>query len=376
MFGGVDPITRNVDKTIKNSRYYVYQSTYYGTAKTAVSQQFWYMPLDKAPNVYSCINSFGELFDGPRVIVEFNGLLYLEALITDYVIFFWDPNETRDDIPLNINWQNLEIPATSINPRQVYFNAYLYEIAKPNVNNPSVTLDCYFKSTTSSLPYGFGLPNAPNLYASQFYFCMNIANWSIIKYNGETLNTPLGDQFPQPKFLLDRNNFEYVSQVNVIDRPPLYLENDPFTNGMRYFKEGLDKKAYYKFLHFPKTILRYKIEPDKFGFDPQYNLYIYGGVGGAFKFPENIAPYKYASLYIIPKYFSQNSTSEYRQNNTELVMYSDLVRKVRGALVPLYISNANYVNNFYGEIFDYRYFFLYINQSALHNCDEFFVFLS
>jgi hypothetical protein len=357
--GIVTPATR--------SFYYHYVSQYQNTSENCELRNEWFAELTKAPNVIHTRAPNGRWYRNYPIETTFDGTPCIRYNVGNESYISWDERESG----FNDNWDFTYVPAKSTSPRHVFFRQFS-DIITPSLTLPNCLEQARFATYNDSNPdyTRMGCANAPSLYLKQYYGANSFTNYHslVLRDTGgiyETLNkydeTPTNTSAFQ-KYISDQQVQLDVSGLKDKITTAYDIDTDPMQNGMRFFKQGIDMKKYYRFEHFPKQLLTLEIDPLLFTL--QDGLFTYAQ---RFSFPQSFPNFRYASMYMI-----NFNYAKYKQNpeffieaydNTCLVMYSDLTRKVRSEMIPLLVINHKYITQSYGEIFSSKDFGIYFRTN-------------
>jgi hypothetical protein len=349
------------------SFYYHYVSQYQNTSENCEIINRWFAGLTNAPNVIHTRDPTGTWYRTFPTVAIFDGKPCIRYIVGNESYICWDAR--RDDF--RDNWDFTYVPTKSTSPRHVFFRQ-LSDIITPSLTLPNCLERAQFATDTNPDPElnRMGCANAPSLYLKQYYGANSFTNYDKIDLfddggNFETINKydeTIINRSAYRKYVTDMQVQLDVSALGAKKTVAYDIDTDPMQNGMRFFKQGIDMKKYYRFEHFPKQILTLNISPELFTL--QDGLYTYAR---RFSFPQSFPNFRFASMYMI-----NFNYAKYKQNpeffieaydNTCLVMYSDLTRKVRSEMIPLLVINHKYITQSYGEIFSSKDFGIYFRTN-------------
>ena len=360
-------LERIVDNQNGANRYYHYVSTFVNTNPDSSLLLIWYMPTELAPNrVFNNDPKLGWLASTPGN-ATYNGIPCTSFNITNEAYICWNSNL----VDYNANWDFVYMPAKSPNPKHVFFKKFsdlrIPSLVSPNCLKEAITA---VQNVPNPDNQAFGNANAPSLYLPYFYGALTFANYDYIQdYSAAIVNNRYFENYTtneiSQKYIQDQLVQTQLSglQSGTVGYD---IESDPMQNGMRFFKQGLDLKKYYRFINFPTQILAIKIDATRFEYDNASGMYTYPK---RFSFPQNFPTFKYASMFVIGFnyiYFKNVDKPKFylpEDDNTSIVMYSDLTRKIRSDMVPLLVINDKYINHSFGEIFSSKDFGIYFRTN-------------
>lgn len=265
------------------------------------------------------------------------------------------------------------LPAASINPKHIFLqDQSSADFRVPALHQPSCTrwaLTIEDPNEQDPNLRFLGGANAPNLFLPNYYGALSFANFNLIE---DEQGVPLNRYIEIQTSTMMHDKYAQDQQVqlnleNLLNKTEGYdVESEPMQEGMRFFQGAVDYRKYYRFLHFPQQILTLVIDPGNFIYNTNTRMFEYNR---RFSFPQMFPPFTRASMYMQTfnyQFLSRHDARDYYNeayNNSTLVLYSDLTRKVRSKMVPLLVVNDKYINISFGEIFSSKDFGIYFSTN-------------
>lgn len=257
--------------------------------------------------------------------------------MTAYGILVWDSTVAN----FHTNWSFCDIPITDNWTNEVYFN---------NNNSEEMTYPSPQYTNLTEQPSGLlYVEDGCTLFSNMNYA---VVRWSNCIFYRIYPTYPYSSYSTIQNFQPSTQATENASQItNIRAKTSSFaiaygsqIDNHNFTSGMYILDNYIDYKQYYCMRHFPELMIKLPINTSLFQYNTNDQVYVYSAT---FSLPDIFPNFRYVSLYTEPDLGGIWASSNAGNN---LVLYSNINKRTRNKLNPLFTKGPNNVVQMYGEI--------------------------